>query len=199
MYENYFDEQGNLVEYNKMIHEGYKARHFRKDGSVSSVSKIRPCDVENVIRCSNLGFIPQKFIRLLERPYIIRHACMASGVSVFNKFNCLYIYNTPVYYIGCPLCGTVYYYYLKSADVAIETTFKNMGIVPKRYIQLEDGELTRDGVKKIRHACKEKGIIYFNLIPIRNNNITLEYAVCPSCGRLYYKKQEEYGYGIGEY
>lgn len=199
MYENYFDDQGNLVEYNKTVYEGYKARHFRKDGSISSVSKIRPCDVENAIMSRNLGFIPQKFIRLGERPYIIKHACVTGGVTVYNSFNCLYIFNTPVYYIGCPLCGVVYYYYLKSSDVMIENLFKNMGIVPKRYIQLEDSTLDVEGIKRIRHACKERGITYFNLMPIRANNISLEYAVCPSCGRLYYRKQEEYEYGTGEY
>lgn len=198
MYEEWGDiENTNEVkEYNKTVYEGYKVGHFRKDGSVSSVSRINNRDVENLLSTINMGFVPQQYKRINERPYNkLQHACLENGVTYFTHFNCVYLYNTPIYYIGCPACRTVYYYCVKVQDLEVENLFKNMGIIPSKIVLLDSAEYEyAGGIPQVRHCCKEVGITKYNLLIARGRNMIVHYAICPKCGKLYYYKGESYTY-----
>lgn len=189
--------QGYNNDYNKIVYEGYKVRGIRKDGSIRSVSRITNKDVEEAISSLNLGFIPRKFVRLNERPYVLKHACQAVGVAQ-GECSVLYLYNTPVYYTFCRGCGTVYYYCVKVQDAEIENFFKLMGIYPKKFIKLPENEFNSNSVNRIRHCCKEMGIIHFNLQMVYCNNSKVYYAYCPSCQKLYYYKEDNGYYDAEE-
>lgn len=189
-FDSMYDEPEPPKEYNKTIHEGYKAGRFRRDGSVSSISKINTKDIENVICSQNLGFIPDKFIRLDDIPQVQKHSCVMTGVTKLNAKQIMF-YNTPIYYTACSCCRKVYYYCVKVKDLEMELFFKSMGLYPRKFIQLDASEFNQGYLHRIRHCCKATGIAKMNLIKVPYKNYGVSYAICQQCGNLYYFNDAE--------